>query len=206
MTCHVLIFSGGPIPRSLPEFDVDFVVAADHGADHAVENGYQVDVLVGDLDSVTQAGRNSAKKVVQHPVDKDVTDLELALEESSKLGATQVTVVGTFQGRVDHSFNNLLVLVNEQWAHMSLSMVVDDSHVWIVHNSLEVVVPGGAQVSLLPVGNEVVGVTTTGLQWPLSDESLLLGEGRGMSNRSIAENVSISIRSGVLLVFISQPE
>ena len=143
MTCHVLIFSGGPIPRSLPEFDVDFVVAADHGADHAVENGYQVDVLVGDLDSVTQAGRNSAKKVVQHPVDKDVTDLELALEESSKLGATQVTVVGTFQGRVDHSFNNLLVLVNEQWAHMSLSMVVDDSHVWIVHNSLEVVVPGG---------------------------------------------------------------
>ena len=96
--------------------------------------------------------------------------------------------------------------MNEQWAHMSLSMVVDDSHVWIVHNSLEVVVPAGVQVSLLPVGNEVAGVTTTGLQWPLSDESLLLGEGRGMSNRSIAKNVSIFIRSGVLLVFISQPE
>ena len=85
-------------------------------------------------------------------------------------------------------------------------MVVDESHVWIVHNSLEIVVPVGAQVSLLPVGNEVSGVTATGLQWPLSEESLLLGEGRGMSNRSIVENVSISIRSGVLLVFISQPE
>ena len=206
MTCHVLIFSGGPSPRSVPKFDVDFVVAADHGADHAIKNGYQVDVLVGDLDSVTEEGETSANKVVQHPVDKDVTDLELALEEASKLGATQVTVVGTFQGRVDHSFNNLLVLVNEQWAHISLSMVVDESHVWIVHNSLEIVVPVGAQVSLLPVGNEVSGVTATGLQWPLSEESLLLGEGRGMSNRSIVENVSISIRSGVLLVFISQPE
>ena len=206
MTCHVLIFSGGPVPLYLPEVDADFVVAADHGADHALESGYQVDVLVGDLDSVSERGKASAKKVVQHPVDKDVTDLELALEEASKLGATQVTVVGTLQGRVDHSFNNLLVLANDQWAHMSISMLVDASQVWIVHDSLEVVVPVGAQVSLLPVGNEVAGVVTTGLEWPLSDENLLLAEGRGMSNRSLLENVSISIRSGVLLVFISQPE
>ena len=85
-------------------------------------------------------------------------------------------------------------------------MLVDASQVWIVHDSLEVVVPVGTQVSLLPVGNEVAGVVTTGLEWPLSDENLLLAEGRGMSNRSLLENVSISIRSGVLLVFISQPE
>ncbi len=206
MTCHVLIFSGGPAPLPLPKISADFVVAADHGADHALESGYQVDVLVGDLDSVSERGKGSAKKVVQHPVDKDVTDLELALEESSKLGATQVTVVGTFQGRVDHSFNNLLVLANDQWAHMSISMLVDASQVWIIHDSLEVVVPVGTQVSLLPVGNEVAGVVTTGLEWPLTDENLLLAEGRGMSNRSLLENVSISIRSGVLLVFISQPE
>ncbi len=206
MTCHVLIFSGGPAPRSLLEFDVDFVVAADHGADHALANGYRIDVLVGDLDSVTEKGKASANKVVQHPVDKDVTDLELALEEASKLGATQVTVVGTFQGRVDHSFNNLLVLVNEQWAHMSIAMTVDESQVWIVHDSLEVILPVGTNVSLLPVGNEVAGVTTTGLQWPLLDESLLLGEGRGISNHSIQEQVTISIRSGVLLVFANQPE
>ena len=206
MTCHVLIFSGGPAPLSLPEISVDFVVAADHGADHAVENGYQVDVLVGDLDSVTERGEASAKKVVQHPVDKDMTDLELALEEASKLGATQVTVVGTLQGRVDHSFNNLLILANDRWAHMPISMLVDSTQVWVVHNSLEVVVPVGTQVSLLPVGNEVTGVTANGLRWPLSDENLLLAEGRGMSNRSILKNVSISVRSGVLLVFISQPE
>ncbi len=206
MTCHVLIFSGGPAPLSLPRISADFVVAADHGADHAVQNGYLVDVLVGDLDSVTERGKASAKKVVQHPVDKDMTDLELALEEASKLGATQVTVVGTLQGRVDHSFNNLLVLANDRWAHMPILMLVDATQVWVVHNSLEVVVPLGTQVSLLPVGNEVTGVTANGLQWPLSDENLLLAEGRGMSNRSISENVSISVRSGVLLVFISQPE
>ena len=85
-------------------------------------------------------------------------------------------------------------------------MLVDATQVWVVHNSLEVVVSVGTQVSLLPVGNEVTGVTANGLQWPLSDENLLLAEGRGMSNRSISENVSISVRSGVLLVFISQPE
>ena len=122
------------------------------------------------------------------------------------MGATQVTVVGTLQGRVDHSFNNLLVLANDRWAHMPILMLVDTTQVWVVHNSLEVVVSVGTQVSLLPVGNEVTGVTANGLQWPLSDENLLLAEGRGMSNRSISENVSISVRSGVLLVFISQPE
>ena len=204
MTHHVVIFSGGPVPLSLPELDADFVIAADHGADHALKFGYGVDLLVGDLDSVTSVGESAAKKVVRHPIDKDFTDLELALSEASSLGANQVTVVGTFQGRADHSFNNLLVLVSQEWAHMAITVFIDESQVWVVHDSLEVVLPLGTTVSLLPVGNEASGVTTSGLQWSLHDESLLLGEGRGMSNCSVQEKVGVSVRSGVLLVFANQ--
>ena len=54
------------------------------------------------------------------------------------------------------------------------------------------------------MGNEASGVTTSGLQWPLYDESLLLGEGRGISNYSVQEKVGVSVRSGVLLVFANQ--
>ena len=128
----------------------------------------------------------------------------MALSEAVSLGANQVTVVGTFQGRADHSFNNLLVLVSQKWAHMAITVFIDESQVWVVHDSLEVVLPLGTTVSLLPLGNEASGVTTSGLQWSLHDESLLLGEGRGMSNCSVQEKVGVSVRSGVLLVFADQ--
>ena len=87
---------------------------------------------------------------------------------------------------------------------MAITVFIDESQVWVVHDSLEVVLPLGTTVSLLPVGNEASGVTTSGLQWSLDDESLLLGEGRGMSNCSVQEKVEVSVRSGVLLIFANQ--
>ena len=59
--------------------DKGYVIAADSGMDHALALGVEVDLLVGDLDSVLPESIPLAKRVERHPWDKDVTDLELAL-------------------------------------------------------------------------------------------------------------------------------
>ena len=70
------------------------VIAADSGADHALGAGLSVSHLVGDFDSLhpDTLDRLAAggTRIERHPVDKDATDLELALDAAEALGARRV--------------------------------------------------------------------------------------------------------------------
>ena len=57
----------------------------------------------------------------------------------------------------------------------------------------------GDLVTLLPVGADAVGVTTSGLAYPLSGEALYLGRSRGLSNRRIEARATVELESGRLL-------
>ena len=78
----VVVASGEGPELTLP--DAKSVVAADGGLLRARGLGLTVDVVVGDLDSVTPealaAAEAAGARVVRHPQAKDATDLELALD------------------------------------------------------------------------------------------------------------------------------
>src|SRR4051794_10898103 len=114
---RVIVVAGGdPVPPSvrsrLP--DAALVIAADSGADHAASLGLSVDLVVGDLDSVSPAGlaaaRDGGARVDEHPAEKDATDLELALDAAVSAGATEIVVVGGHGGRLDHLLANCMLL------------------------------------------------------------------------------------------------
>ena len=84
---HALILTGGPLPLELgPLPDAEMVIAADEGIDNARQLGMPVDLLVGDLDSASDGSEAFAGSVQRHPVDKDQTDLELALAAALAAG------------------------------------------------------------------------------------------------------------------------
>src|SRR5687768_773226 len=120
---RALVFAGGdPPPVELVD-QIDrsaLVIAADSGLDHAHALGFAVDVVVGDLDSVTPdalaRARDDGADVEPHPSEKDETDLELALRRAVTLGVQRVTVVGGGGGRHDHLLANALVLGHDDYA------------------------------------------------------------------------------------------
>ena len=59
----------------------------------------------------------------------------------------------------------------------------------------------GSVVSLMPLGR-CEGITTTGLEFPLHDESLELGVREGTSNTVISSPIEISVKKGSLLLFV----
>jgi thiamine pyrophosphokinase len=59
-------------------------------------------------------------------------------------------------------------------------------------------------VSLVPLPPYVKGITTTGLSYPLTDETFVFGIGRGISNEFAGEMATVSIKEGLLLVFVSK--
>ena len=81
----VIVIGGSPPPHGVvARLPADrYVIAADSGLDHALALGLPVDALIGDLDSVSDAGRRHAERsgmAIHHfPPDKDTTDTELAI-------------------------------------------------------------------------------------------------------------------------------
>ena len=84
----VVITGGAAIPAAavgtMRTLGTSAVIAADGGLDHAVAAGVEPTHLVGDLDSLSAAGRMWAYAhglaIDEHPADKDRTDTELALK------------------------------------------------------------------------------------------------------------------------------
>jgi thiamine pyrophosphokinase len=62
----------------------------------------------------------------------------------------------------------------------------------------------GDRLSLIPLAGQAEGVTTEGLAFPLSQETLDFGPARGVSNRFQSDTVSIALRTGMLWCFHEQ--
>ena len=200
---HALVVTGGPIPANQgPLPSANLIIAADGGADNAAALGLTVDLVIGDLDSVSSAAVARAGKVERHPEDKDETDLELALGAAVAAGKRSVTVIGTLGGRVDHAVANLLVAAGDRWENLRIDLRIDGARGWVVRDHVEVVAPIGNVVSLLAVGGRATGVTTTGLAWPLADAEVEPGVGLGLSNRMAAPRAEVVVDDGTLLVIV----
>jgi thiamine pyrophosphokinase len=205
----VIVVAGGDAPPpalrgQLPEHEA--VIAADSGADHALSLGLAVDLVIGDLDSVSAEGLEAARRagadVQPHPAAKDHTDLELALMAAVDRGAERIVVVGGHGGRTDHFLANVLLLASPAFAGVDIESYLGPARVWAIRRPI--VLPGrpGAVVSLLAAHGPARGIWTEGLAYPMQGEDLLPGSSRGVSNVFLEEKASVRLASGVLLAVV----
>lgn len=183
----------------------DRVVCADSGVSLALRLGLDIDVVVGDLDSVAADDLRTAQargaEVRRHPAAKDHTDLELALRVAAD-GSEQVVVVGGAGGRLDHALANVAALATDDLARVDVRARLGPDDVHVVRGSARLDLPVGATVTLLPSGGPARGVTTTGLRYPLDDEELSAWSARGVSNVVEDTPVGIDVRDGCVLVVV----
>ncbi len=201
----VVVVAAGPVEPAarawLPEGAC--VVAADGGVDAARTLGLAVDVVVGDLDSVTDAGLAAAvdagARVERHPAAKDATDLELALAAAVELGAARVVVAGAAGGRLDHLAATLLLLGHARLEGVELDAVLGAARVHVIRGGRSLEGEPGELVSLLALHGPAEGVVTRGLRYPLRGETLEPGSSRGVSNVLADACAHVNVGRGTLL-------
>ncbi len=217
---HAIVVADGDVPDRAPldaawpgwADDAAAVVAADGGFLRAERLGLVPTRLVGDLDSLPPADVERARAagipIDRAAPDKDESDTELALLRAIALGATRITLLGAFGGRVDHELANLGLLAHPALAGAALAFLDAGSRVTLIAApapsgaAVDRPLPGpiGATLSLLPFGGDVEGITTRGLRYPLLDEPLTVGPARGLSNVRVAPDAGVIVRRGRLLV------
>jgi thiamine pyrophosphokinase len=208
----VIVIGGGRIDRRVVDHlpAERLVVAADSGLDHALELGLPVDLLVGDLDSVSDRGLAAADArgtpIERHRPDKDATDTELALVAAVERGCTHLIGVGgprPDDSRLDHELGVLFAFAAPSLAGREVELWWGPAHVVALHGpgTATIDAPPGAVISLLPLHGPATGVTTSGLRYPLQSEPLMAGSGRGISNEVLpGVQAAVGLASGTLLV------
>lgn len=182
------------------------VIAADSGLDHALAAGLEPHELVGDLDSVSAAGRAWAQEhcaVSPHPADKDATDTELALARAADLDPDRLVLISGGGDRLDHTLAVLGAL-----GSIDLTSVPVVEAVWgrqrlrVLHGPGRVRLPlaVGSTVSLLSLHGPATGVTVSGTRWELDDATLDPLAGRGVSNEVLTSPVEIRLTAGILCI------
>lgn len=203
----ILIFANGDLynPAAIKRLaaQADMIIAADGGLVHIQVLGLRPNLLIGDLDSVTSEqvlwAEAQGADVRRFPKEKDETDLELALLAAAKTNPVRIIVTAAMGGRLDQTLSNIFLLNLPELANLDVR--IDDGHeeVILVRESLQIAGMPGEMVSLLPLSPIVRGITTSGLEYPLVDESMVFYHSRGVSNSMIANTAQVEIQSGILI-------
>jgi thiamine pyrophosphokinase len=201
---EIVVVAAGPGPSHVAGLPTDaLVIAADGGLERCAALGLLADVVVGDLDSAEPgslaAAQERGAEVIRHPVRKDATDLELALDEALNRGAQRVLVVASAEGRLDHLLSSLLLLGHERYAAVEVDALLGEARVHVVRHERSLEGVPGELLTLLALHGPAEGVRTAGLEYPLHGETLEAGSSRGVSNVFSARTATVSLERGVLL-------
>jgi thiamine pyrophosphokinase len=197
---RVVLFAHGEPPSaalaSALLLEAELVIGADGGALVARSLGIEVDVVVGDLDSLDARERESFR-VEERPWPY-ATDLEKAITYALEQGATEIDIVGGGGGRGDHALANLSVL--RVFRGQARIRFVDERFVTeLVDGSVEFEAPAGTVISLIAIGR-CRGVSISGVKWEL-DRIELDFSPLGVHNVALGVTGRVTVAAGDLLLF-----
>ena len=176
------------------------VIAADGGLRHLEAQGLTADLIVGDFDSLGRVPEGD--NILRHPVEKDDTDMLLAVRTGLDRGYRVFVLYGGLGVRLDHTYANLQVL-NFLASRGASGRLLGEG-------MAAAAVSGGSAlcfgpehrgvVSVFCPGPDAEGVCLEGLYYPLSNAVLTSGFPLGVSNQFTGRPARISVERGTLLV------
>jgi thiamine pyrophosphokinase len=200
---RAVILANGILVQPLVLKEGDILIAANGGVRHCLESGLQPSIVIGDLDSLHDRDistlENNGVEIIRFPRRKDFTDLELAINHAAGLKIREIVIVAALGARWDQTIANILLPSRFPSIRITLMDGPQEIHYIYSGERFEITGKPGDIVSLIPIGGDVCGITTKGLEYPLTDERLPFGGTRGLSNLLLNEQGYINIKSGILL-------
>lgn len=187
-----------PGPMAFAQSCPSLIIAADQGLRHLEKAGVVPDLIVGDFDSLGQVP--SGENVIQHPVEKDDTDMMLAVKTGLGRGCRTFVLYGGIGGRLDHTYANLQTLAYLS-DHGARGYLLGDGFIATAWKDGTLDFPAGltGPVSVFCPGEKAEGVSIEGLYYPLQNAVLTSGFPLGVSNQFTGVSARVSVRKGMLL-------
>ncbi|MCX6374256.1 MAG: thiamine diphosphokinase [Actinobacteria bacterium] len=183
----------------------DVVVAADGGARFLLDQGVCPDVVVGDFDSLPAPAvarlEAAGVELVRHPVRKDRTDGEMAVEEALRRGAGELVLAGAL-GALDHTLGHLAILRRLAKRGVAARLVAPRLTVRVLTapDEARLDAPPGTRVSVVPLEGDAL-VTLEGFDYVLERGKLPRDACLGLGNAVVAA-ARILVHEGAAAVLV----
>lgn len=195
----VTLVGGAPVSQASVHKSLTIaprLVAADGGADRVLALGLMPEAVIGDMDSLSAAGRAALGPARLHQLaEQDTTDFDKAIRS---IHAPFILALGFSGARIDHGLAAFNALVR----HPERRVIVLGGRdlVFLAPPALRLSLPVGSRLSLFPMG-PVTG-RSEGLRWPI-DGLAFAPDGRiGTSNAVSAPEVRLSFDAPRMLVIL----
>jgi thiamine pyrophosphokinase len=202
---HVLgVLAGNDFPSERLQGwadSADLVIAADAGADRLLQAGKNAQVIIGDLDSISDSAKVSATKLI-HIEDQNSSDCDklLAWLESQKIA--NISLVCIEGDQIDHILGTLSSVAK---SCVNVRLILRRGVAYILRGptSQNFAIQALSRVSLMPI-TPCHGVDLVGTEWPLSDADMSPVGLTSLSNRAHG-SIKVGIRQGIAVLFLSHP-
>lgn len=182
----------------LPIEKDDLIIAADGGLRHFEGAARQPDVILGDFDSLGYVPQGAQV----FPVEKDDTDVMLAVRHGLSRGFREFLIYGGMDGpRVDHTVANFQTLAFLR-TRDARGFLVGKTHVVTVISNETIAFSADCAgiLSAFCLGRDATGVTIRGMQYPLEKGTLTADLPLGVSNHFVGRKAEITVENGSLLL------
>lgn len=196
--CLVCSLINHPIPK-----DFDVYVGVDKGALACIKQNIQMDMAIGDFDSVSDLEKEqikaNTKEFIVLPKRKDQSDSEAALDYWVDR-ASQIVLLGGLGGRLDHQYVNLELMKR----YPMIELADANNHLMIVDATRLINKKGFKYVSLFALEDSIISMSD--VQYPLNHQVLHPDDLFALSNELLYDQALLTIHQGKLLVIQSKDQ
>jgi len=184
----------------------DFIIAADGGMDYLNEAGFMPNVIIGDMDSISEEAQENVRhqkniEWIKLPVEKDDTDVMAAIRLAVDRGYEEFHIFGGCGGRLDHTLANINCLTY-------LKILGFRGYLYGINENLQVIeneticFPSDikGRISIFSIGDNAEGITLKGLKYLLNNDTMTNSFPIGVSNEFTGQESSITVKKGKLLL------
>jgi len=192
--------AGEFVEKVTPE-DSDYIIAADGGYTSLISRGIMPDIVIGDFDSLGDVPDHP--NIIQSPVEKDDTDMMLAVRHGLKKGCRTFIINGGLGGRLDQTLANIQILAylakNDAFGtligHDISITAIKDGDLELSSDAMR-----GNTISIFGHENKAEGVTLKGMKYPLDNVTITNIYPIGVSNEFTDKTATISVSNGILII------
>lgn len=176
------------------------LICADGGANSARKLNIIPDIIIGDLDSIsddTKKYYSDKSKIIKIKRQND-TDVEKAIKYLIKNHFDEVILLGATGDRLDHSICNLGIVL-KFFHQINISILHDKSLLRAYNKNVELITQKDETISIYGFDDKTK-VTSRGLKYPLKNVSLPFGKKESTSNAAKSKKVQLEIFNGIIFV------
>lgn len=182
---------------------IEKVIAVDGGANIVRSLSIIPDLIIGDLDSVSDQNltyfKEKGVEIIKHPVEKDQTDSEIAVDYCLNNEIGELFIIAALGGRFDQQLANINLLEYIYEFDLKAKIISKNSEIALIDKQKVFNSKKGYRLSLIPQSKKVKNLKISGCKYNLSGIDILRSRSRGISNYIEDEKAEISLESGLLI-------